>query len=182
MEQMAGQAARMESLLKDLLWLSRIESTERHEKDDMVDIAALLDELKEEVANTHPDNPLQLDIQCRTKIAGDYRELYSAVSNLIFNAFKYSNESEPVIASWREDGDVSRLDIVDAGIGIDASHFNRLTERFYRVDDSRSSATGGTGLGLAIVKHVATAHGAHLEIDSTLGKGSTFSLIFPAQN
>ncbi|QFU76073.1 phosphate regulon sensor histidine kinase PhoR [Halioglobus maricola] len=181
-EQMAGQAARMENLLKDLLWLSRIESTERQDKDDKVDIAALLDELKEEVANTHPGNPLQLDIQCRTKIPGDYRELYSAVSNLVFNAFKYSSEGEPVVASWREDGDVARLDIVDTGIGIDASHFNRLTERFYRVDDSRSSATGGTGLGLAIVKHVAAAHGAHLEIDSKLGKGSTFSLVFPEQN
>jgi len=70
------------------------------------------------------------------------------------------------------------LDIKDQGIGIDASHFSRLTERFYRVDDSRSSSTGGTGLGLAIVKHVAAGHGAQLKIDSRLGRGSTFSLIF----
>ena len=144
-------------------------------------MAALLDELQDEVTNTHPDNPLQLDIQCREKVSGDYRELYSAVSNLVFNAFKYSPEGTPVTARWLEAGNALRLEVVDRGIGIDSSHFPRLTERFYRVDDSRSSATGGTGLGLAIVKHVAAAHGAQLEIDSRLGQGSTFTLVFPTQ-
>jgi two-component system phosphate regulon sensor histidine kinase PhoR len=179
LEQMGAEAERMENLLKDLLWLSRIESTERQEKSEQVDIAALLDELQDEVSNTHPDNPLQLDIQCRDKVSGDYRELYSAVSNLVFNAFKYSPEGAPVVAVWRRDEDGCRLAVTDKGIGIDPSHFSRLTERFYRVDDSRSSMTGGTGLGLAIVKHVAAAHGAQLEIDSELGKGSTFTLLFP---
>lgn len=179
MEQMAGQADRMENLLKDLLWLSRIETTERQEKAEQVDMAALLDELQDQVSNTHPDNPLQLDLLCRDKVAGDYRELYSAVSNLVFNAFKYSPEGAPVAAVWRRDEDGLRLAVTDKGIGIAPEHFSRLTERFYRVDDSRSSATGGTGLGLAIVKHVAAAHGAQLEIDSELGKGSTFTLFFP---
>jgi two-component system phosphate regulon sensor histidine kinase PhoR len=123
-----------------------------------------------------------LDLLCRDKVAGDYRELYSAVSNLVFNAFKYSPEGAPVSAVWRRDEDGLRLQVTDKGIGIDAVHFSRLTERFYRVDDSRSSATGGTGLGLAIVKHVAAAHGARLEIDSELGKGSTFTLFFPYQD
>lgn len=179
LEQMAGQAERMENLLKDLLWLSRIESSEREEKLEQVDMAALLDELQDEVSNTHPDNPLQLDLHCRDKVSGDYRELYSAVSNLVFNAFKYSPEGAPVTAVWRRDPDGCRLVVRDRGIGIDPAHFSRLTERFYRVDDSRSSATGGTGLGLAIVKHVAAAHGAQLEIDSELGKGSAFTLFFP---
>ena len=171
----------MENLLKDLLWLSRIESSERQQGDDLVDMAALLDELQDEVSNTHSDNPLQLDIQCREKVTGEYRELYSAVSNLVFNAFKYSPEGTPVTARWYAAGGDLKLEVVDRGIGIDPSHFPRLTERFYRVDDSRSSATGGTGLGLAIVKHVAAAHGAHLDIDSRLGQGSTFTLVFPAK-
>ena len=181
MEQMQGQADRMESLLKDLLWLSRIESAQRMEKSEWVDIGALLEELQQEVYNLYPSNPLQLDINCSAKVRGDYRELYSAVSNLVFNAYKYSPDDGHVYASWCNGAEGCELAVRDEGIGIDASHFPRLTERFYRVDDSRSSSTGGTGLGLAIVKHVAAAHGAQLKIDSKLGQGSTFTLQFPGQ-
>ena len=88
----------------------------------------------------------------------------------------------PIISAvqvhWRERGTDLALSVIDQGLGIDAKHLPRLTERFYRVDDSRNSATGGTGLGLAIVKHVVASHGARLEIDSALGKGSTFTIIF----
>lgn len=181
LEQMSGQADRMESLLKDLLWLSRIESDERQEKKDWVDMGGLLEELQHEVSNLYPDNPLKLDLQCQEKVKGDYRELYSAVSNLVLNAYKYSPEGAEVFASWRKEGEDYRLDVRDQGIGIDAAHIPRLTERFYRVEDSRAAATGGTGLGLAIVKHVAAAHRAELKVESTLRKGSTFSLVFPAQ-
>ncbi len=180
MEQMAGQADRMENLLKDLLWLSRIESTERQEKTEQVDMSGLLGELASEVANTHPGNPLELELECTKVIQGDYQELYSAVSNLVFNAFKYSPDATPVTLNWHRKDNTCRLDVCDQGMGIDPVHFPRLTERFYRIDDSRSSATGGTGLGLAIVKHVAAAHGAQLEIESELGRGSCFSLVFPA--
>ncbi|KAA1188142.1 phosphate regulon sensor histidine kinase PhoR [Pseudohalioglobus sediminis] len=179
MRQMEGQAVRMENLLKDLLWLSRIETTEGQQKHDLVDMTGLLEELREEVANAHPERTLRLQIDCREKIRGDYRELYSAVSNLVYNALKYSPEDGAVtISASCEDGRYC-LAVEDEGIGIDAHHIPRLTERFYRVDDSRSSSTGGTGLGLAIVKHVAAAHGAQLNIDSTLGRGSTFKLLFP---
>jgi two-component system phosphate regulon sensor histidine kinase PhoR len=179
MEQMQGQAARMENLVKDLLWLSRIETKQGQAKSEFVDIPALLDELQGEVSSTFPERELTLQVKCRNKVHGDYRELYSAVSNLVYNALKYSKEGTPVVASWAKEGEYYRLDVRDEGLGIDSSHFSRLTERFYRVDDSRSSSTGGTGLGLAIVKHVAAAHGAELKIASTLGKGSTFSLLFP---
>ncbi len=81
--------------------------------------------------------------------------------------------------SWCRDKDVCCLQVRDKGIGIDPALIPRLTERFFRVDDSRNSATGGTGLGLAIVKHVAEAHDAKLRIDSELGKGSVFTLEFP---
>ena len=107
--------------------------------------------------------------------------MYSAVSNLVINAIKYSPVGSPVTIGWSVQGDKCLLQVQDKGIGIDSVHIPRLTERFYRVDDSRSSATGGTGLGLAIVKHVAAAHGAQLKIESKLGKGSTFTLVFPAR-
>ncbi|MEP5569981.1 MAG: phosphate regulon sensor histidine kinase PhoR [Halioglobus sp.] len=179
MQHMADQARRMESLLKDLLWLSKIESTEHRVKDQQVDMTALLTELSEEVSSIHPDRPLKLSIDCHNDIVGEYRELYSAASNLVWNAYKYSAPSGQVHVAWRKNGSAVRLEVTDEGVGIDPSHFPRLTERFYRVDESRSSDTGGTGLGLAIVKHVASAHEAELEIDSKPGQGSTFSLVFP---
>ena len=179
LEQMAQQAERMETLLKDLLWLSRIESEEKAEKREQVDIAALLEEVHDEVSNTHPDRRILLRSTAREKVSGDYRELYSAVSNLVHNALKYSPEETPVTVSWRQGEDGYHLSVSDLGMGIEEVHIPRLTERFYRVDDSRSSATGGTGLGLAIVKHVAASHGAQLRIESELGAGSTFTLIFP---
>lgn len=179
LKQMAQQAQRMENLLKDLLWLSRIEADEREEKRELVDVPTLLEELREELIEARPQREIRLELDSEHKVLGDYRELYSAVSNLANNAIKYSPEEGPVTISWREREGEYELAVTDCGIGIDPVHFPRLTERFYRVDDSRSSATGGTGLGLAIVKHVAAAHEARLEIDSETGKGSTFRLVFP---
>jgi two-component system phosphate regulon sensor histidine kinase PhoR len=182
LEQMSQQSVRMENLLKDLLWLSRIESEEKEEKREQVDISALVQELRDEMSNTHPERRLVLRITAREKITGDYRELYSAVSNLVQNAVKYSPADTPVTVAWRVGEGGLHLSVTDLGIGIDQAHIPRLTERFYRVDDSRSSTTGGTGLGLAIVKHVAAAHGAHLKIESELGTGSTFTLVFRRDN
>ena len=108
---------------------------------------------------------------------GNAAELRSAVSNLIVNALKYSEA--PVKVTWTNTVVGPELLVEDRGPGIDAKHIPRLTERFYRVDKSRSQATGGTGLGLAIVKHVAVSHDAKLFIDSELGQGSTFRLVFP---
>ena len=179
--QMVGQAERMESLLKDLLWLSRIESAERGNEAEPVDVGAILGELKDEISNMCPDNPLKLEITSDAKVRGDYRELYSAISNLVFNAYKYSDDGSPVVASWSDEDGNLRFAVTDQGIGVDASCIPRLTERFYRVEDSRSPMTGGTGLGLAIVKHVAASHGATLDIQSKLGEGSTFSLVFPRE-
>ncbi len=111
---------------------------------------------------------------------GDYRELYSAVSNLVLNAIKYSADDSVVRVSWSQRDGSCYLTVRDEGIGVDASNIPRLTERFFRVEDSRSASSGGgTGLGLAIVKHVAASHGARLQIESKLGKGSAFSLVFP---
>jgi len=179
LQQMDLQIKRMESLLHDLLWLSRIESERSQKKTVTVDIASLLEELQEELSHSHPERRVALDIRHRDPVLGDYQELHSAVSNLVLNAIKYSPDDTVVTVSWTRDNDVPLLSVIDQGVGIEATHIPRLTERFYRVDQSRSSQTGGTGLGLAIVKHVAASHGAILRIDSTPGEGSIFALSFP---
>lgn len=179
LQQMEQQAQRMENLLKDLLWLSRIESVESSPKHKQVDVCALLQELQDELLTSHPERRLDLELECDCKVLGDYRELHSAVSNLVLNAYKYSPDGSPVTARWQRRGEGVALSVIDRGIGIAESHLPRLTERFYRVDDSRSSQTGGTGLGLAIVKHVAAAHQAELQIESRPGEGSTFRMVFP---
>ncbi|MEH6593507.1 MAG: phosphate regulon sensor histidine kinase PhoR [Halioglobus sp.] len=178
LQQMSQQSARMESLLKDLLWLSRIESVSNVELHEPVDVRGLLEEICDELANTHPDRAIDLQLESEDKILGNYRELHSAVSNLLINAIKYSADDSRVTLRWYRSGSEHHLSVQDQGEGIAAVHLPRLTERFYRVDDSRSSATGGTGLGLAIVKHVAVAHNAQLVIDSVPGVGSSFSLVF----
>jgi two-component system phosphate regulon sensor histidine kinase PhoR len=181
LQQMLQQAERMETLLADLLWLSRIESEQGTELHTPVDIRALLAELQDELGIAYPQRRLELELATDYKVAGDYRELYSAVSNLVLNAIKYSRDDSVVKIAWRQQDGAYHLTVSDQGIGIEAAHIPRLTERFYRVEDSRCSTTGGTGLGLAIVKHVAASHGARLQITSKVGKGSCFSLVFPNQ-
>jgi two-component system, OmpR family, phosphate regulon sensor histidine kinase PhoR len=181
LQQMSQQAQRMENMLKDLLWLSRIEN-EKHENDtEWVDIRGMLQELRDELAEAYPESNVVLDMVNGHGVRGDYRQLYSAVSNLAINAIKYSRAGGPVTLRWHVQDGNYLLQVQDEGIGIDPVHIPRLTERFYRVDDSRNSATGGTGLGLAIVKHVAVAHDAQLQIESKPGQGSTFTLVFPAR-
>jgi two-component system phosphate regulon sensor histidine kinase PhoR len=179
LRQMSQQAERMESMLKDLLLLSRIENEKRSGKKEQVDVRGLLQELRDELCDAFPGRRIELELHSDVKVLGDYRELYSAVSNLVTNALKYSEAPAPVQVSWSFDGDKCLLKVRDHGVGIEASMIPRLTERFFRVDDSRNSSTGGTGLGLAIVKHVAQAHDARLQIESELGKGSCFTLEFP---
>lgn len=176
--QMDMQVVRMEVLLKDLLWLSRIESIEHSDKTSSVDMGELINELVGDLRAAWPDREISLSLSFDGLILGDPMELHSAVSNLIVNALKYSDPQSPVVIEWLcEDGQPT-LHVSDQGEGIDPIHIPRLTERFYRVDKSRSQKTGGTGLGLAIVKHVALAHNAEVMIKSQVGAGSTFSLVF----
>lgn len=181
LQQMSQQAERMENLVRDLLWLSKIEAAEGKRTDqETVCVGSLLTELAEELKTAYPTRDIERHLSSDTKVQGDYRELYSAISNLVVNAIKYSPEGAPVVVSYgRDEQGVLTLSVKDAGLGIAEEHLPRLTERFYRVDESRSFAGGGTGLGLAIVKHVAASHNAVLSIHSELGKGSEFSLKFP---
>ena len=173
------QAARMEHLISDLLWLSRIESVEGERKDDQLDLVDLLTHLCDELMAAWPDRSIELVTASELCVLGNAAELRSAVSNLIVNALKYSEA--PVKVTWRNTIVGPELLVEDQGPGIDAKHIPRLTERFYRVDKSRSQATGGTGLGLAIVKHVAVSHDAKLFVDSEVGRGSTFRMVFPSE-
>lgn len=180
LQQMLQQAVRMENLLKDLLLLAKIESEQGLERRVPIDVCALLAELQDELRTAHPGRKIELalELDAGHKVLGDYRELYSAVSNLVLNAIKYSPPDSVVTIAWRQVGVNYILEVKDRGLGIEARHIPRLTERFYRVEDSRASSTGGTGLGLAIVKHVAANHLLRLEITSEVGKGSVFSLVF----
>lgn len=176
--QMQQQAQRMQDLVKDLLWLSTIESEEHGLKREWVDVGDVVKGVVEELAPAHPDALFELSLEENVKIQGDYRELYSAVSNLVTNALKYGGHAGSVFVSWGANEGVATLSVKDNGPGIDEVHIPRLTQRFYRVDGSRATQTGGTGLGLAIVKHVVQSHDAQLRIDSTPGDGSTFSIVF----
>ncbi len=171
------QTARMENLISDLLWLSRIESVEGERKDDRLDLADLLNHLCDELMAAWPGRKIELATSSKLCVLGNAAELRSAISNLIVNALKYSEA--PVSVKWVDTIVGPELLVEDQGLGIDPKHVPRLTERFYRIDKSRSHATGGTGLGLAIVKHVAVSHDAKLYVDSELGRGSTFRLVFP---
>ena len=124
---------------------------------------------------------LSFDVTAQEDIAGTSTELHSALSNLVGNAIRYTPSGGQIAVGFlrHEDGRYE-IFVQDSGPGIAPEHIPRLTERFYRVDRSRSRDTGGTGLGLAIVKHVAQRHNAELKIESTLGKGSRFAMVFPA--
>jgi two-component system phosphate regulon sensor histidine kinase PhoR len=179
---MEEQTLRMENLVTDLLTLSRLENDQTTPVEEVVDIPVLLQEvLHDGELLSHGQHVLRLEMACQDRLFGSRAELYSAFHNLLGNAIRYTPEDGVILMRWFERGGQAVFSVQDTGIGIAAQHVPRLTERFYRVDRSRSRETGGTGLGLAIVKHIAMRHQAKLEIFSEEGKGSTFSLIFPVQ-
>ena len=177
LDQMGQQALRMENLVTDLLWLSRIEAVETLRKTELIDMPMLIKSIVSELQPAYPERLIVLNQESDAAIRGDERELHSALSNLVVNSLKYSDGD--VNVAWQSTDDVATFSVKDTGSGIEPHHLARLTERFYRVDKSRSNAGGGTGLGLAIVKHVANSHQAELTIDSTVGVGSCFGLAFP---
>jgi two-component system phosphate regulon sensor histidine kinase PhoR len=185
---MAVQALRMQDLVNDLLILSQLEGNSLPSTNDAVDLTSMMSTIESEArglsAAQREEGELAHEIQIVVppdlKLLGAAKELHSAVSNLINNAVRYTPAGGLITATWEILSDQRvQLAVVDTGPGIASEHLPRLTERFYRVDRSRSRESGGTGLGLAIVKHVMQRHGGELKIESELGKGSKFSLIFP---
>ncbi|MGD9660213.1 MAG: phosphate regulon sensor histidine kinase PhoR [Porticoccaceae bacterium] len=180
--QMDQQTRRLSALAEDLVMLSRLESSPPDTHKEEVNICTMLTSMVDNAKVISEKHRLSLDCQPGLTLAGTQRELHSAFSNLIFNAIKHNPQGCDIHISARREHNQLIVDVADTGIGIDQKHLPRLTERFYRVDDSRTSSSGGTGLGLAIVKHVLARHQGSLNIRSTLSKGSTFSCVFNLPN
>ena len=181
--QMQSQTKRMNALVNDLLLLSNLENNKKVAKNQIIDMANLMNQIFDDARAYNLDygHTLNLDIDSHCDLIGSDMEIASAFSNLITNAIKYTPKGGIITIGWHEDGDHAYFTVQDTGIGINPKHLPRLTERFYRVDSARSRQTGGTGLGLAIVKHVLMQHGAHLEISSKENEGSTFTAVFPKE-
>ena len=182
LDEMYHQTVRMTAIVADLLELSRLETEQRQAPYAPMDVTKLVMGIRDEALSMgQGPKAINLELVQGLYLLGAEHEIYSAFSNLVFNAMKYTPADGSVTLTWaRENGDAS-FTVTDTGIGIPAAHIPRLTERFYRVDESRQRDSGGTGLGLAIVKHVLQHHGAILVIDSEPGRGSRFSCRFPQE-
>ncbi|PXW98686.1 two-component system phosphate regulon sensor histidine kinase PhoR [Sphaerotilus hippei] len=182
---MTQQTNRMQSLVSDLLTLAQLEGSPRPPADHWVPVSALLQQVELE-AQALSKGRHQLVFhepgQPAAAIAGHQSELLSALANLVSNAVRYTPDGGRIEVRWLAGSTTQPgcFEVRDTGIGIAREHLPRITERFYRVDGSRSRETGGTGLGLSIVKHVLQRHGAELEVDSEPGKGSCFRIVVPA--
>lgn len=181
---MGDQAARMSRLVEDLLSLSKIEMNAAVLPSGALDVCDLLNTVVESLSlkAEHHQQKIDFSPTLDLRVRGDADELTQVFWNLIENALKYGHEGGTVrveIASVNH-GTSIRIDVIDEGEGIEEEHIGRLTERFYRVDKGRSRAMGGTGLGLAIVKHIVARHRGTMNISSTIGQGSTFSVTLPA--
>lgn len=178
---MLEQTTRMRHLIDDLLTLSHIESNAQAPEDSRIEMSSLLNMIINDAKSlSHGKHVITAKIDPQLNLIGAMGELQSALTNLISNAIRYTAEGGAIKITWGLRNNEAVFSVSDNGIGIEQHHMDRLTERFYRVDRSRSRETGGTGLGLAIVKHILTRHQAKLEINSELGVGSTFSEVFPA--
>lgn len=176
---MSEQSARMEHLVSELLTLSRLETSEFKVEAAPINVAELLAAIRLDALALSEHHQVILNTDEQLYVRGCINELRSAFSNLVFNAVKYTPHGSTVELHWYHDQDGAYLQVKDNGPGIDSKHLKFLTQRFYRVDDSRSSQTGGTGLGLAIVKHVMLRHQGRLHISSSAEQGSCFTCYFP---
>ena len=177
---MQDQTNRMRLLIEDLLALSQLESGTTAPDEAELDVNALLNMIMNEAKGlSNGRHTITLDADPTLALVASSQELHSAFSNLVSNAIRYTPEGGAIALKWEVRNHEAVFSVTDTGLGIEQKHIDRLTERFYRVDRSRSRDTGGTGLGLSIVKHILSRHQARLEIQSEPGKGSTFSAVFP---
>ena len=188
---MQDEAERMNRLVGDLMSLNRVEGDERVRPTGSVVLNDVLDSTLRTLRHLADEASVTLEPELPEQpvhMIGDADQLKQVFTNLVENAIKYGGtggrvtvrlSTSPREAALRAPG--ARVQIVDYGPGIDARHLPRLTERFYRADDHRSRALGGTGLGLAIIKHVVNRHRGRLRVESTLGQGTTFTVILPVQ-
>ncbi|MBB1427406.1 phosphate regulon sensor histidine kinase PhoR [Shewanella sp. SG44-2] len=178
---MQQQTTRMQSMVEQLLALSRIEDAVDIDLSQTVNMSLMMEILKEEAkALAGTDYTLVFNYEPGLNTHGNELQLRSACSNLISNAIRYTSPGGTISVNWQSVATGALFSVTDTGVGIAPQHINRLTERFYRVDNARSSKTGGSGLGLAIVKHALNHHHSELKVTSEYGKGSIFSFVIPS--
>lgn len=182
LKQMTEHAVEMSNLVDTLLDLSRLEESQIPAESESINIKKLIEEVVAATSQIYKEknHVLTIHIDSQKKLIGSRVEIYSALSNLTFNAAHYTPANGTISIRWYEQDPYLFLEVKDNGIGIAEEHLSRITERFYRVDNSRTRTEQGSknGLGLAIVKHVVRRHSALLDISSELGKGSSFSIKF----
>ena len=186
-DRILAQSRRLQALLEDLLTLSRLESIGRSPERQSIDLPSLAKRVAETVGPLAQEKNVTVEVTCDrpARYSGDAESLERMVSNLVENAIKYNRPhgsvrveiQSPTTGGAGGGGPV--ISVADTGIGIPQESLPRVFERFYRVDKARSREEGGTGLGLAIVKHVAHSHGGRVEVESELGKGTTFRVFLP---
>ena len=177
---MQEQTSRMRLLIEDLLTLSQLESGATSPDETVLDVPALLNTiLNESKSLSNGRHTITLEADKTLYLSASNQELHSAFGNLVSNAIRYTPDGGSINMNWQTINQEAVFSVTDTGLGIEPQHISRLTERFYRVDRSRSRETGGTGLGLSIVKHILNRHQGRLEISSEFGKGSTFKAVFP---
>ncbi len=182
LELMDQQASRMRNIVDDLLVLAKLEGNVMPPSDQAIDMRAVVSHIREDAATLSGGrHRIAIAADDTLTVTGVETEVLSALGNLVTNAIRYTPDGGSIDVAWKQVGREAVFSVTDTGFGIPAADIPRLTERFYRVDRSRSRDTGGTGLGLAIVKHVLQRHDATLDVKSEEGKGSTFSVRFPAQ-
>jgi len=179
--QMRRQAARMRQILSEMLELSRLESSGVVKSDEPVDVRELLESCRQAFEGHSKVADVKIDALSTAELRANKAEIETVIVNLLSNAIRYTPEDGEITMTWRSDGEGADLIVADTGEGIDPEYIPRLTERFFRVDKSRSRDDGGIGLGLAIVKHVLARHDAELVVTSESGQGSEFRCHFPLE-
>jgi two-component system phosphate regulon sensor histidine kinase PhoR len=176
------QAQRMNNLIADLISLNRVDTTKNILRDKKVMVTDLKNQILSSLSSLRlkKDISFEFNIDSKKNILGSFSEVYSALENLVSNAFRYTDKGS-ISINWSIIKGQGILSVTDSGIGISKEHLNKITDRFYRVDTDRSRNSGGTGLGLAIVKNIMDHHNGSMEIKSDTSKGSTFSLVFPKE-
>ena len=174
------EAKRLQSLISDLMSLSRVEAEKHDVPRDLIELAPLVERAAYDAAGSVNADGLSLAISADPRVRGDLAQLEQVVRNLVDNAFKYGNPGTPVVVTLDLAREAeARITVTDQGEGIAPEQLPHLTRRFYRTDPGRSRASGGTGLGLAIVKHIVERHRGRLDITSTLGEGTTVFVRLP---
>ena len=177
------EAKRMQRLVEDLISLSRIEAERFSTPREILRLAPLIEEVRESCRRAAEERRCEVRIEAAEPvppIVGDRSQILQLVDNLLSNALRYGRSGAPVTISLSHAGAMVRLSVADRGEGIPAEHIPRVTERFYRVDPSRSRALGGTGLGLSIVKHIVERHRGRLEVRSEVGEGTCINVFLPS--